>query len=755
MKGKTKILEQGTLLGSYRIVRFLGSGGMGSVYEAEHVALGVRRAVKVFSAGSRPDHAMHSRFLSEGRTLANIDHPRIVRVHDLAVDEAAGATYFAMDLVLSPEGTPRSLEDERLSGLDEERIAGFFCDICEGLDYIHSKGIAHGDVKLENILVGQDGRAVVSDFGISRIFDDGLRAKVVVGETAAESSPRTCMGTCRYMAPEMANAHSSVATPETDAWALGVCLFRMLTGLWLDDVRRKEYLAILVGYELPWKDAVVRLCSFDPAARRIGGGLSALAQRVRISRVRRIHRRRIIATGAVLSSLFVACGAVFAWRHLSNCRPGGFAKRDAGGASQDSSNASQEKHGTAHFREVRLCADAPGFGEFRRRIDDASREILLKNLHGFGDDFNEVMRQFIDCQASYYCYDIYWPRDRIERFDAVVAARMDPALPVRSAETPQLLVLAGEIYRQKKLLAFDLGDYPEDVDRIAELAKRFVGNVAEGRYDPEWAFEILEASVPFERLDGRGIVPADVRSRRSLDPWLSKMLQASILAAEAARAHSSAVSAQDRREHAEKSVRAARLFKEALVIHPERYRAAQRLISLAHDDPDEARCAFERCQACCFDDLRAWSAYAMTLLQLADPRRERLARFLDLAFETRRYDTLVPAFYVIGRWMILSRYDGDGNTLDDRDWSFADDNVRSKTLEVLRHYKNGETLNAAPEPCRLALSAIFAASALACGDEELASGFVRSIPDAKRNAVLGMAMRTSSPTFRKLKNMVK
>ena len=165
-------------IGEYRIVRQLGSGGMGRVYEAVHDGLCLSRAVKVFSNDSEHTEALRRRFLSEGRMLANLVHPRVVRVYDLSVDDATGSPYFAMDLVLSSDGTPRTLEDERRRGVDEKQIAAWFCDICEGLDYIHSQGVVHRDVKLENMLVGQDGRVVISDFGVSRVFSYDLRQKI-------------------------------------------------------------------------------------------------------------------------------------------------------------------------------------------------------------------------------------------------------------------------------------------------------------------------------------------------------------------------------------------------------------------------------------------------------------------------------------------------------------------------------------------------------------------------------------------------
>ena len=115
----------------------------------------------------------------------------------------------------------------------------------------------------------------------------------------------------------------------------------------------------------------------------------------------------------------------------------------------------------------------------------------------------------------------------------------------------------------------------------------------------------------------------------------------------------------------------------------------------------------------------------------------------------------MPAFYVIGRWRLLARYDKEGWTLDDRGWAYEDDDVRRKTLETIRRYRDSAMLSEAPMPRRLAVTAMFAAAALTCGDEELAAELVRTIPSAMFYPVLGSAMRTTSPLFSRLRALSK
>ena len=729
-------IKAGDMLGGYRVVRPLG-GGMGRVYEAEHEALGVRRALKVFVDVSSHAEERKSLFLAEGRALARVSHPRVVRIHDFVVDEETGTPYFSMDLVLSPDGVPTTLDEACSRGIDEERAAAWFADVCEGLDYIHSQGIVHGDVKL----------AVISDFGISRVFGDEVRRRSdsVPDDVSADLSALH-MGTYGYLAPELLRGGPDAApSPETDAWSLGITLFRLVTSFWFEDDNREKCLALLDDFDLPWRVVVARLCSRNPSARLVGGRLAPLAEQVaRRPAPWRRHVRAVVACSALL---ILAAGAVCAWRMAS--------RRAAAPKPSPANVALPAAPPQPSAPAVRLNPDAPVWSAFRRRIDDASRATLLAPFDGMDANVEGVFRNFIDRQASYYCYEDYWPETRIGRMDALVAAQMPDVGAPRHANAPQLLVLAGEVYRQKCLWSLEQGEFPDDVDRLVELTKRVVSEASDERYGAEWAFEVIEATLPFGQLEGRRIGAKDTRFQQTADPWLVKMIQAATSAAEASRAHGSSVSPEDAREHEQKRALATRLFKEALTLHPKRYRAAERLIGLAHEDFDEARRSFERCQEFCFDDLRAWEAYARTLLELKDPRRERLTRLLDHALATGRYDTWVPAFYVIGRWRLLARYDKEGWTLDDRGWAYEDDDVRRKTLETIRRYRDSAMLSEAPMPRRLAVTAMFAAAALTCGDEELAAELVRTVPPATFNAVLGSAMRTTSPLFSRLRALSK
>ncbi len=271
--GSGNVLQPGQRIGAYRIIRQLGTGGMGQVYEAEYVALRTRRALKVFSTESEHVEFLRKRFIGEGRMLADrLKHPRIVRVYDLVEDEDSGLPYLGMDLVLSPSGQPRTLSDEKRDGVSEDKIVGWFKDICEGLAYIHSQGVVHRDISLDNILIGPDGRAVITDFGIAKIIDESFRKMINMTVTVvSKDGSGLLMGKGFYVAPELKKGGEE--TYASDAYAVGVTLYRLLMGSWYEPGAKLDCLS---NFEYDWKPVISRLCNVDPEKRLGEGGIAAL-----------------------------------------------------------------------------------------------------------------------------------------------------------------------------------------------------------------------------------------------------------------------------------------------------------------------------------------------------------------------------------------------------------------------------------------------------------------------------------------------
>ena len=250
--------------GAYKVVRELGKGGMSEVYEVENVRLGSRHALKLFTY-SGDVAEVRDRFLAEGTLLARLSHPRIVRVTDVGVDEATGRPYFVMDLIVQTSGEVCTLADIPPGGADEKDIARWYEDLREGLAYIHGKGVIHRDLKLQNVLVGPDGHAVITDFGISKITNKDLGAKLDPVQTIVRmrDGKAPVMGSLGYMAPELEMGQS--ASVASDWYSLGVLVFKLLTGVWYD-----AHMAVretLDTYEPVWLQRLPKLLHAKPQGR--------------------------------------------------------------------------------------------------------------------------------------------------------------------------------------------------------------------------------------------------------------------------------------------------------------------------------------------------------------------------------------------------------------------------------------------------------------------------------------------------------
>ena len=258
------VFEPGRKVGAYRILRLLGRGGMAQVYEAENERLGARFALKVFTLDHGDVDFLKRRFRVEGRLLARLAHPRIVRVYDMDVDPHSGLAYYVMDLVLDPSGHPRSLRDALASGeVTEEKVANWYEDLREGLAYIHGEGVIHRDVTLENVLIGADGRAVLSDFGVSKILPRDLRAELQATVSTMVRGEKPLMGKPFYLAPELAKGADETAA--SDWYSLGVMMLRLLTQVWYTP--GAQLADMLAPFDPQWRKVLPALLQADPAAR--------------------------------------------------------------------------------------------------------------------------------------------------------------------------------------------------------------------------------------------------------------------------------------------------------------------------------------------------------------------------------------------------------------------------------------------------------------------------------------------------------
>lgn len=212
-------------IGAYRIIRRIGAGGMGYVYEAEQASPRRRVALKVVRPG-RGTSAISRRFAREGQIQSRLSHPGIAAVYETGVDkDSSGETrpYFAMELV---EGVPL-LDYIARSPLDRHRRLAIIADICDAVSYAHQRGVVHRDLKPDNIFVQEiDGKPhpKILDFGIAKLLEQDLRAATMQTEVGQ------LLGTLSYMSPEQLRGRADEIDTRTDIYALGLILYQVLAG---------------------------------------------------------------------------------------------------------------------------------------------------------------------------------------------------------------------------------------------------------------------------------------------------------------------------------------------------------------------------------------------------------------------------------------------------------------------------------------------------------------------------------------------
>ena len=222
-----------TIAGRYELGERLGSGGMATVYLAEDRTLDRQVAVKVLDERYASDPSFVERFRREASAAAGLSHPNIVAVYDRG--EAEGTYYIVMEYIDGPD--LKEVIRER-APLPAEEAVGYARQILAALEAAHRRGIVHRDIKPQNVMVGDDGRLKVTDFGIAR-------AVAETGMTEAGS----VIGTAQYLSPEQAKGDD--VTPSSDCYAAGIVLYEMLTGRVPFDGERPVTVAMKQIHEPP------------------------------------------------------------------------------------------------------------------------------------------------------------------------------------------------------------------------------------------------------------------------------------------------------------------------------------------------------------------------------------------------------------------------------------------------------------------------------------------------------------------------
>lgn len=205
--------RQGENIGTYIIDSPIGRGGMATVYKAYHERLDRHVAIKLMHPTFLQDEDFRERFQREARIVAKLEHPAIVSIYDY--DEYNNSPYLVMKHV---EGM--TLKKHFIKkGMTIEEIESVMTRVAEGLDYAHSQGVLHRDMKPSNILLDANGQAYITDFGLARMAEAG----------ASTISHDMMLGTPYYISPEQAQGSKDLDS-RTDVYSLGVILYELLTG---------------------------------------------------------------------------------------------------------------------------------------------------------------------------------------------------------------------------------------------------------------------------------------------------------------------------------------------------------------------------------------------------------------------------------------------------------------------------------------------------------------------------------------------
>ena len=266
--------HEGQIFGSYRLLRFLGRGGFGTVYFAEHIYLNTPAAVKLLAP--ERDQDIRDLIRAEAHISARLEHQHIARILDFGI--AGDLPYLVM--TYAPFGTLRTLHP-RGTVLSSQRVAFYVRQLAQALQYAHEHKVVHRDVKPENMLLGEKNQVLLSDFGIA-----------VAAHRTHSLSTQEAMGTTAYMAPEQAEGKARAAS---DQYSLGVVVYEWLTGSLPFTGRSTIELALKHQREQP------------PSLRKKKATISPQLEQVVMKALAKDPRERFASVRAFAEAFEVAC----------------------------------------------------------------------------------------------------------------------------------------------------------------------------------------------------------------------------------------------------------------------------------------------------------------------------------------------------------------------------------------------------------------------------------------------------------------
>ena len=280
-EGQSKIFEGMVIDRRYRILKMLGRGAMGSVYEVEDITLGDPHLAMKFFSPIKGDAVgrLRARFDREARVLYKISqeltHESVClpRVQTYGPNPEGIPPYYVMDMIVGPGGTVCTLDDVRDKEQDIftlEQIEIWFEDVCKALYTLHQHGCLHRDIKPENIMIDAHGHAVISDFGTAKISAEDGVASESESLTLVGRFEREQVGTRRYWSPELRDG--AEATVASDIYALAATFWKVIFD---DDYKASnyppgnEYFEDLDEFGEKWRRVLVKMLAPNPADRPV------------------------------------------------------------------------------------------------------------------------------------------------------------------------------------------------------------------------------------------------------------------------------------------------------------------------------------------------------------------------------------------------------------------------------------------------------------------------------------------------------
>jgi serine/threonine protein kinase/tetratricopeptide (TPR) repeat protein len=327
-------------LGQYKILAPLGAGGMGEVYVARDPSLGRKVAIKLLPVRLSGDRETLARFTREARSASALNHPNIVTIHEVGMDQGSGSPYIVMEFI--DGGDLRGLISN--GPLPNRKTLDIAAQIADGLAAAHEQGIIHRDLKPENVMVTKDGYVKILDFGLAKVIRPAGEDDDTAQLDLPGTNPGTILGTVGYMSPEQATGKP--LDFRSDQFALGAILYELATGkpafeadnaidtlsaILHEEVQSITRFNVQAPEQFCWiverllsKDAGERYSSTRDLARdlrNIRDRFATMTRSEEIPRPPKVSRQKLMIAASVAGALLLAGGIAVMSRHGNSATP--------------------------------------------------------------------------------------------------------------------------------------------------------------------------------------------------------------------------------------------------------------------------------------------------------------------------------------------------------------------------------------------------------------------------------------------------